>query len=40
MRQRDPELINAIKKNPGGYYVDVHNAEFPPGAVREKASYA
>ncbi|MEX2555035.1 MAG: CHRD domain-containing protein [Actinomycetota bacterium] len=34
----DPELIDAIKKNPGGYYVNVHNAEFPPGAVRGQLS--
>jgi hypothetical protein len=34
----DPGLIDAIKKNPGGYYVNVHNAEFPPGAVRGQLS--
>jgi hypothetical protein len=34
----DPELIDAIKKNPGDYYVNVHNADFPPGAVRGQLS--
>lgn len=34
----DPELIDAIKKNPGDYYVNVHNAEYPPGAVRGQLS--
>ncbi len=27
-------IIDAIKANPSGYYVNVHNAEFPNGAVR------
>lgn len=27
-------LAKAILKNPAGYYVNVHNAEFPAGAVR------
>ena len=27
-------LIKAIRKDPGEYYVNVHNAEFPNGAVR------
>ncbi len=27
-------LIAAIKKNPGGYYVNVHNAKYPGGALR------
>lgn len=34
----DPELIDAIKKDPGAYYVNVHNAEYPPGAVRGQLS--
>jgi hypothetical protein len=34
----DPGLIDAIKKNPGGYYVNVHNAEFPAGAIRGQLS--
>lgn len=28
------ELAKAILKNPAGYYVNVHNAAFPAGAVR------
>jgi hypothetical protein len=28
------ELIKDISMNPGNYYVDIHNAEFPGGAVR------
>lgn len=27
-------LTKALLKNPGNYYVNVHNAEFPNGAVR------
>lgn len=30
----DRELIKAILQEPQGYYVNVHNAEFPDGAVR------
>ncbi len=30
----DPALIQAITDNPAGYYVNVHNADFPGGAVR------
>ena len=29
-----PEVIEAILQNPAGYYVNVHNAAFPAGAVR------
>lgn len=29
-----PDLIRAIRKNPGDYYVNIHNADFPPGALR------
>ena len=25
---------NAIKANPGGFYVNVHNGAFPNGAIR------
>jgi hypothetical protein len=32
------ELIKEIRKNPESYYVNVHNAEFPAGAVREQLS--
>jgi hypothetical protein len=30
----DRDLIKQIRKNPENYYVNVHNAEFPAGAVR------
>ncbi len=30
----DPNLIRAIIANPAAYYVNVHNAEFPGGAIR------
>lgn len=30
----DAALLADIKKNPGDYYVNVHNAEFPGGAIR------
>ena len=30
----DSELIKAIIKNPENYYVNVHNADFGPGAIR------
>jgi hypothetical protein len=30
----EEEKITDILKNPGNYYVDVHNAEFPNGALR------
>lgn len=29
-----PEVLNAIAGNPAGYYVNVHNADYPDGAVR------
>ena len=28
------EIANAINANPSGFYVNVHNAEFPGGAIR------
>ena len=31
---QDPELLRDIRRNPGGYYVNVHNLEFVPGAIR------
>jgi CHRD domain len=30
----DPVLAAAISADPGDFYVNVHNAEFPPGAIR------
>jgi len=30
----DPGLIQEIAANPGNFYVNVHNAPFPAGAVR------
>ncbi|HLS44057.1 MAG TPA: CHRD domain-containing protein [Ornithinicoccus sp.] len=32
--EADRELVRDIIRNPGDYYVNVHNADFPPGAVR------
>lgn len=32
------ELIKDIRQNPEGYYVNVHTAEFPGGAVRGQLS--
>lgn len=34
----DRDLIRAIVHDPDQYYVNVHNAEFPPGAVRGQLS--
>ena len=34
----DPELIKAIRQNPENYYVNVHNAEYPAGALRGQLS--
>ncbi len=30
----DPEMVKEIRKDPDGYYVNVHSTEFPAGAVR------
>ncbi len=30
----DRDLIRAIVRNPESYYVNVHTADFPPGAIR------
>lgn len=30
----DRTLLKAILDDPAGFYVNVHNADFPPGAVR------
>jgi hypothetical protein len=29
-----PELIKEIRQSPGDFYVNVHNADFPAGALR------
>lgn len=34
----DPETIEAILENPGDYYVQGHNADFPAGVVRGQLS--
>jgi hypothetical protein len=30
----DPAVIEAIRADPSGYYVNVHNLDFPAGAIR------
>lgn len=32
----DRSLIRTILQNPADYYVNVHNADFPPGALRDQ----
>ncbi len=34
----DKDLIKDIRQNPEDYYVNVHNADFPPGALRGQLS--
>jgi hypothetical protein len=34
----DAAVVKDILQNPGGYYVNVHNAEFKPGAIRGQLS--
>jgi hypothetical protein len=33
-----PALIDEIRRNPAGFYVNVHNANFPDGAIRAQLS--
>jgi hypothetical protein len=37
-RSVDRDLIKAILQNPEAYYVNVHNAEYPAGALRGQLS--
>jgi hypothetical protein len=37
-KSADSALIQTIMQNPANYYVNVHNAEFPKGAVRGQLS--
>lgn len=37
-KSADAALIKALMQNPANYYVNVHNAEFPKGAVRGQLS--
>lgn len=30
----EPDILKAIVANPAGYYVNVHTADFPAGAIR------
>jgi hypothetical protein len=30
----DPGLLNEIKANPGGFYVNLHTADYPKGVMR------
>jgi CHRD domain-containing protein len=32
--EADPELVSGLQENPDEYYVNVHNEEYPEGAIR------
>jgi CHRD domain len=34
VRKLPKPLLRDIRRNPGDYYVNVHNGDFPGGAVR------
>jgi hypothetical protein len=36
----EPDVLKAIVDNPAGYYVNIHNADFPGGAVRGQLTAA
>ena len=31
---QDPALLRDIRRNPAGYYANIHNLDFVPGAIR------
>ncbi|MGP4003860.1 CHRD domain-containing protein [Streptomyces sp. 8N706] len=34
LKHQDPKVVQQIRKNPSGFYANLHTAEFPDGAVR------
>lgn len=34
----DPNLIKEIRQNPEAFYVNIHNADYPGGAIRGQLS--
>lgn len=39
VRNQDSALLARIRRSPAGFYVNLHNAEFPAGAVRGQLRY-